>query len=147
MSYHNISSSIISLANPWLDFLNPNKNNNDENEFLLSICRNINNDLNELGDKYKGKVYGFGSLPTNSNSIDNILEEINYISNNLNNIKGIIMSTNGFGNGLDDKSLIPIFKEIEKNNLFIFLHPHYKIQNYFILFFIHPKHSKYHVLF
>ena len=37
------------------------------------------------------------------------------------------MSTNGFGNGLDDKDLITIFKEIEKHDLFVFLHPHYGV--------------------
>jgi len=39
------------------------------------------------------------------------------------------MGTHGIGKGLDDKNLIPLYEEIAKNNLFIFIHPHYGIGN------------------
>jgi aminocarboxymuconate-semialdehyde decarboxylase len=52
--------------------------------------------------------------------------EIKHIST-LNSIKGVIMGTSGSGNGIDDPALVPLFEEIEKTGLTIFLHPHYGI--------------------
>lgn len=37
------------------------------------------------------------------------------------------MGTRGLGKGLDDDQLIPVWEEIEKAGLVVFLHPHYGV--------------------
>lgn len=37
------------------------------------------------------------------------------------------MGTHGLGRGLDDEALEPVWKEIEKTGLVVFLHPHYGV--------------------
>ena len=37
------------------------------------------------------------------------------------------MGTQGLGRGLDDEELEPVWGEIERNGLVVFLHPHYGV--------------------
>lgn len=155
MNKHGIGASIVSLANPWLDFLK-----NDES---VSFSRLLNEDLQEMCDdsiedwsskndnigkndkniKNEGKelrmqrLYGFGVLPNGNGGVDAMCREVEYIGNNLSHIKGIIMGTHGIGNGLNDKDLLPLYKEICNNNLCIFIHPHYGIGNEYYTGFGH----------
>lgn len=120
MKLHNISISIVSLANPWLDFL--------PSETALPTTQHINNDLNTACETQNAKneqekLYGFASLPLSAKP-DEIVSEIKRLSS-LKCIKGVILGTSGLGLGLDDPAMNPLWSALEQTSTMIFLHPHY----------------------
>jgi len=118
MNNHNIDISIISLANPWLDFL---KDKDNPEEF----ANILNNDLHNMCLDKDNRLFGYGVLPMNDINLGK--NEIKNISK-LQKLKGIILSTSGYGKGLDDPNMDIIYEEIEKNDLVLFIHPHYGIK-------------------
>lgn len=132
MSAHGIKISIVSLGNPWLDFLSEADGGGKMaallNEDLESLCDKSNNEYRQGNyNKDNGylKLFGFGVLPTGT-SAEICLQEVERISK-LDHIKGVIMGTNGLGKGLDDERLEPLFAKLAEKKLMIFLHPHYGI--------------------
>ena len=115
MSKHHISISIISLANPWLDFLPAQE--------ALSAARQINDELNGICQESQGKLYAFAALPVSAPSSE-IVAEIERLQK-LSHIRGIILGTTGLGTGLDDPALEPIWEKLETTKRLVFLHPHY----------------------
>ncbi|KAL8781842.1 MAG: hypothetical protein Q9213_005844 [Squamulea squamosa] len=115
MDNHGIQTSIISLANPWLDFLPPNEG--------AKWARIINDELETICAPNKSRLYAFATLPLSAPPPD-ILDEINCLEQ-LSHIKGIILGTSGLGCGLDDPELNPIWAALEQKQTLIFLHPHY----------------------
>jgi predicted TIM-barrel fold metal-dependent hydrolase len=115
MDAHGISKSVISLANPWLDFLAP--------EDAGPAARDINQNTNTLCDNAPGRLYAFGTLPLSA-STDAIVAEIEALAA-MKNMRGVIMGTSGLGKGLDDPALDPVYAALEKHAQLIFLHPHY----------------------
>ena len=120
MKQHNIAISVVSLANPWLDFL--------DSSSAPSIARTINDDLQSSCFNFNRsnsdqKLYAFGTLPLSAPPAA-VIAEITRLKS-LPNIKGIIMGTTGLGAGLDDPSLHPIYSALESTSTLIFLHPHY----------------------
>jgi predicted TIM-barrel fold metal-dependent hydrolase len=122
MRLHGINCSVISLANPWLDFLEP--------ELALGTAVAINDDLeracaeNNASSEHGGlKLYAFGSLPLSAPAED-IVSEIQRLKT-LPHLKGVIMGTTGLGKGLDDPALDEIYSVLSTTNTIVFLHPHY----------------------
>ena len=122
MKLHGITCSVISLANPWLDFLEP--------ETALSTAVGINDDLeracseNNASSEHGGlKLYAFGSLPLSASAKD-IVSEIQRLKT-LPHLKGVIMGTTGLGKGLDDPALDEIYSALSTTKTIVFLHPHY----------------------
>ena len=115
MATHRISTSVISLANPWLDFLPARE--------ALSAAREINNELEGICRESKGKLYAFATVPVSASPSDAVAE-IGRLST-LPHIRGIILGTSGLGAGLDDPALEPIWEILEQSQLLVFLHPHY----------------------
>lgn len=117
MDTHSITISIISLANPWLDFLDPHEGS----QWALKI----NNELSSLctSRAAKNRLYAFASLPLSA-SPDAIVQEITRISR-LPRIVGVVLGTTGLGDGLDDPNLTAVWAALEKSSMMIFLHPHY----------------------
>ncbi|KZM18481.1 uncharacterized protein EKO05_0007661 [Ascochyta rabiei] len=115
MDQHKIDKSVISLANPWLDFLSA--------EEAGSKAVEINDDVNEQCALYPGRLYFFGTLPLSSDT-DTIVKEIERLST-LTYARGVILGTSGLGSGLDDTRLDPVYAALQKHNQLIFLHPHY----------------------
>jgi aminocarboxymuconate-semialdehyde decarboxylase len=115
MDKHHIDISVISLANPWLDFLPPND--------AGPIAQRVNEEVNELCNQYPGRLFAFGALPLSA-SIETIVEEIVRLSE-MKYMKGVIMGTSGLGQGLDDPGLDAIYEALQEHRLTIFLHPHY----------------------
>src|SRR6266536_2372422 len=60
MHNHNITASIISLANPWLDFLDP--------EEAPTEARKLNDEMDKICSDNVGKLYAFGTLPLSATS-------------------------------------------------------------------------------
>ncbi|KAH7068049.1 hypothetical protein BKA63DRAFT_478331 [Paraphoma chrysanthemicola] len=115
MDLHKIDKSVISLANPWLDFL-PAEEAGD-------AAQKINDDVNNQCSQYPGRLYFFGTLPLSA-STETITAEIERLST-LKYARGVIMGTSGLGQGLDDAKLDPVYAALEKHRQLIFLHPHY----------------------
>jgi aminocarboxymuconate-semialdehyde decarboxylase len=115
MDQHKIDISVISLANPWLDFLPRNE--------AGDAARKINDDVEAICTKYEGRLYAFGTLPLSADTAT-IVAEIERLTT-LKHMRGVIMGTSGLGAGLDDVNLDAVYAALEKHNQLIFLHPHY----------------------
>ena len=122
MSLHKITTSVISLANPWLDFLPADE--------ALSAATRINEDFEEICANVQGgegKLYAFGTLPVSASPHD-VISEIRRLDK-LPHIRGVILGTSGRGEGLDDPALDPIWDALAETQLLTFLHPHYGLPN------------------
>jgi aminocarboxymuconate-semialdehyde decarboxylase len=115
MDNHGIDTSVISLANPWLDFLSPLE--------AEEAARRINDEINDTCVQHDDRLYAFGVLPLSSDE-KSVQTEIERISS-LGRMRGVIMGTTGLGKGLDDPMLDGAYAALEKHQLPIFLHPHY----------------------
>ncbi|MCJ1352900.1 MAG: hypothetical protein MMC33_002884 [Icmadophila ericetorum] len=116
MKAHSISTSVISLANPWLDFL--------PKETAAATARTVNDEMEALCAREPvGKLYFLGTLPLSA-SVEDILDEISRLAK-LPHLRGLILGTTGLGSGLDDAALDPLWNAIEKEKLLVFIHPHY----------------------
>ena len=122
MSTHHITTSILSLANPWLDFLPSNES--------APWARRINTELRTISASSSGRIYAFGVLPLTA-PLESILDELSFLTSPACTpyIKGLILGTTGLGAGLDDPALAPIFSALQQHqssiNLLLFIHPHY----------------------
>ncbi|KAI8848191.1 hypothetical protein BC829DRAFT_394627 [Chytridium lagenaria] len=118
MDKHGIDTSVVSLANPWLDFL--------PHAQAVTLATDLNKDLNDLCTPYGGRLFGFGVLPTGSSDVSSWVSEIRRIAG-MGNMRGAIIGTKGLGKGLDDKELVPFYKEAAETGMMLFVHPHYGI--------------------
>ncbi|KAI0700759.1 amidohydrolase 2 [Cytidiella melzeri] len=126
MDKHDIDISIVSSANPWLDFLPASS--------AQQLAGELNEDLETYcatgpslqGDATK-RLYGFGLLPLVPEvSVSSLVEAVKQISA-LPHLRGIIMGTKGIGKGLDDDALEPVWAAVADTGLIVFLHPHYGV--------------------
>ncbi len=115
MKTHNIAASVISLANPWLDFLSPEEG--------PQWAEKVNNELEDICSTSQNRLYAFATLPLSAPS-SRITGEIHRLSL-LPHVRGIILGTTGLSQGLDDPALEPVWSSLESAKLLIFLHPHY----------------------
>ncbi len=115
MDLHGIDISVISLANPWLDWVPASE--------AAAAARGINDEVNAECEKFPGRLFAFAALPL-SGGQSVIISEIARLKE-LKYMRGIILGTTGLGKGLDDPDLLPIFKALQDAKLPIFLHPHY----------------------
>lgn len=115
MDTHKIDISVISLANPWLDFV--------ATEAASETAKSVNQEFSDMCAKHPGRLFFFATLPLTATP-DDLLASISHIRG-LKYCRGIILGTSGLGKGLDDPELLPVFKSLADNKLTIFLHPHY----------------------
>ena len=82
MNTHNITTSVISLANPWLDFLKPAE--------ARDMATRLNDDMQTLcaSPAAEKRLYGFGVLPTLD--ADGCVAEIRRIASQP-HMRGVIM--------------------------------------------------------
>lgn len=116
MHNHNISHSIISLANPWLDFLT--------GDAAAAAAQELNDELQSICEQSNGRLSGFATLPVRNVAAS--IKEIQRLKS-MSCIKGVILGTPGAGNGLDDEKLRDMLHAINEANFTIFLHPHYGV--------------------
>lgn len=115
MDTHGIDISVLSLANPWLDWLPA--------DTAAHTAREINDDVNAMCESKPGRLFAFGTLPLSA-PVEDSVSEISRLTT-LKYMRGVIMGTSGLGAGLDDPSLDPIYAALESQGQPIFLHPHY----------------------
>ncbi|KAL9595998.1 MAG: hypothetical protein Q9219_006082 [cf. Caloplaca sp. 3 TL-2023] len=117
MKTHGINTSVLSLANPWLDFLSRSE--------ATEWARRINDELDNICKESRGQLYFFGCLPLSA-PVPAIVGEIErLVSPSRPYSRGIILGTSGLGSGLDDEAMDSIWKSLEGNSLLAFIHPHY----------------------
>lgn len=115
MDTHSIDISVISLANPWLDWV--------PKEEAAKAAEAINDEVDSECGRFPGRLFAFATLPL-SGGKEVIVKEIQRLKG-LKYMRGIILGTTGLGKGLDDPELLPIFETLQAAKLPIFLHPHY----------------------
>ncbi|EIW82359.1 amidohydrolase 2 [Coniophora puteana RWD-64-598 SS2] len=129
MRRHNIDVSIVSLANPWLDFLSPDE--------AIRLANDLNVDMDAYcagspiadGLPSLRTLYGFGVLPLAPQvPVSAIVDAVRTLKN-LPNVRGVIMGTRGVGAGLDDNTLEPLWEAIQASGLVVFIHPHYGVDS------------------
>lgn len=119
MDTHKIDISVISLANPWLDFLEPEESG--------KIAESVNEEFSSMCGQHPGRFFFFGTLPLTA-SLSTIQSSIEHLKNTT-YCRGVILGTSGLGKGLDDENMLPIFEALAAAKLTIFLHPHYGLPN------------------
>lgn len=119
MDTHHIDISVVSLANPWLDFLPSSE--------AAEAAQKINDDINEQCNLHPGRLFAFGTLPL-SGPVDATIAEIQRLKT-LKNMRGVIMGTSGLGQGVDDVALEPVWAALQETETLLFLHPHYGLPN------------------
>nr|POF13693.1 2-amino-3-carboxymuconate-6-semialdehyde decarboxylase [Quercus suber] len=115
MDRHGIDVSVISLANPWLDWLDP--------VTAAETARKVNNDMERMCNEHEGRLYAFGTLPLSAPPAE-VMAEVARLAT-LPHHRGIVMGTSGLGSGLDDPALDDILAKIEETGQIVFIHPHY----------------------
>ncbi|XWN34309.1 MAG: amidohydrolase family protein [Devosia sp.] len=116
MDAHDIDISVLSLANPWLEFLEPGE--------APAAATVLNEDLEGWCEQSGGRFYGFGVLPISAPNA--CAEEVERIAK-LPHLRGIILGATGLGSGLHDPRLIPVWERLEALNLTAFIHPHHGV--------------------
>lgn len=119
MDTHRIDISVVSLANPWLDFVEPDKSG--------PMAESVNEEFSSMCAQHPGRLFFFAALPLTA-PLETILSSISHVKN-LKFCRGVILGTSGLGKGLDDPALVPIFEAVAAAGLTIFLHPHYGLPN------------------
>lgn len=119
MDTNGINVSVISLANPWFDFLDPSE--------AAGIADSVNKEFSDMCAEHVGRLFFFAALPLSA-PVGTIRASIEHVRK-LKYCRGIILGTSGLGKGLDDPNIMPVFKAIADANLLVFLHPHYGLPN------------------
>ncbi|KAH7492259.1 hypothetical protein PRIC2_002083 [Phytophthora ramorum] len=119
MDRHGIRTSVLSLANPWLDFL--------PLEEQTRQATLLNDDMETLCQGSGGRFLAFGVVPQDATTA---VQEIQRVASELPHVRGVILSTAGLnGKGLDDPDMLEFYREMDRAGLTIFLHPHYGVGN------------------
>ncbi|GJN93532.1 hypothetical protein Rhopal_006589-T1 [Rhodotorula paludigena] len=133
MDTHGIDVSVISLANPWLDFLPPDEAVhaasalNSEVQAYCSSYGDAQAAESSFAAQTKKRLFAFGSLPLVPGvKVDEVLEAVQQVKG-LSHLRGIVMGTKGLGKGLDDPEMEPIYEAVAAAGLVVFVHPHYGI--------------------
>ncbi|WP_421998585.1 amidohydrolase family protein [Reyranella sp.] len=116
MDQHGIAVSVVSPANPWIDFVEP--------EEAPALAAQLNDDLEAICAGSAGRLLGFGVLPLQRP--ETCAAELRRIAGHP-HMRGVIVGSAGRGKGLDDPDFEPIWKAAADAGLFVFIHPHYGV--------------------
>jgi predicted TIM-barrel fold metal-dependent hydrolase len=116
MTNHGIETSVISLANPWLDFLTGKE--------AASVAQELNDELQSICESSKGHLFGFATLPVRNPAAS--VAEVRRLKS-MSCIKGVILGTPGAGNGLDHDNMRDVLEAISDAGFMVFMHPHYGV--------------------
>lgn len=109
MDLHGINISVISLANPWLDWL--------PSSTATETARQINDDTEAMCTEADGRLYAFATLPLSA-PIGEVVGEVERVSK-LKHVRGVVMGSSGLGEGLDDPRLDPVWEVLERESMMI----------------------------
>jgi aminocarboxymuconate-semialdehyde decarboxylase len=114
MDRFGIERTVLSLGNPWLDFLPADHG--------LDLARAANAEFAALEGETDGRILGMGVLPPGS-PIDAaaIVEEIAETAT----LHGAVSGTRPCGVTFDDPSLEPLYEALARTGVPLLIHPHY----------------------
>ncbi|KAF2165222.1 hypothetical protein M409DRAFT_56096 [Zasmidium cellare ATCC 36951] len=115
MDRHGIDVSVLSLANPWLDWVASGE--------AAGVARGVNDDMEGMCAGFEGRLFFFGTLPLSA-SEEAVVGEVQRLKG-LKHCRGVVMGTSGLGEGLDDAMLDALWRVLEEEGMVLFLHPHY----------------------
>lgn len=115
MDTHGIDISVLSLANPWLDFVDAAD--------AAATAESVNAEFEAMCASHPGRLFFFGTLPLTAPA-DALLAAVAGLPA-LPHCRGVILGTTGLGRGLDDPALLPVLRALADHGLPVFLHPHY----------------------
>lgn len=121
---------VVSLANPWLDFLSAEEaasTAKELNEDLESYCATYSPSASSTasGTKWtpltQKRLFAFGSLPLVPGiEIPTVLSAIEQVRS-AKHLRGVVMGTRGLGKGLDDDAMEPIWAALADSGLVVFV--------------------------
>lgn len=114
MDRHRIDVSIVSLANPWLDFVDAAQ--------AGAAAETVNGELGDMCARHPGRLFFFGTLPLTA-PVETARAAVAHLRA-LKRCRGVIMGTAGRGRGLDDPELAPMLEAVAAAGLPVFVHPH-----------------------
>jgi aminocarboxymuconate-semialdehyde decarboxylase len=119
MDRHGIAASVLSLANPWIDFLPP--------AAAPPVAAQLNDEMQRICEDSRGRIFGFGVLPLSAGAPACVAEVERIAARD--RLRGIIIGTTGAGKGLDDEALRDVWAALADKKLVSFVHPHYGVGN------------------
>ncbi|SJX64834.1 related to 2-amino-3-carboxylmuconate-6-semialdehyde decarboxylase [Sporisorium reilianum f. sp. reilianum] len=134
MNRHSIDISIVSLANPWLDFLDAPQAVTSAHECNADLeqycCEATELFARAPGDSHveaARRIKAFGIMPL-AEGVDptEIVKSLEAIASSP-SLCGAILGSRGLGKGLDDPALEPVWAKAAELGLVLFLHPHYGV--------------------
>lgn len=134
MNRHSIDVSIVSLANPWLDFLDApqavtsaHECNADLEQYCADATQLFTSESKTSELEAGRRMKAFGVMPlaegVDPKEVVKSLETIKQSSS----LCGAILGSRGLGKGLDDPVLEPVWEKAAELGLVLFLHPHYGV--------------------
>lgn len=117
MDTHGIAVSVLSPANPWLDFL--------EAAEAAPVATSCNEGIEAMAEAGAGRLYGMGVLPRDPALAAAELARVAALPH----MRGAAIGTTGAGQGLDDPAMDPVWQAAERLGMMIFIHPHYGLGN------------------
>lgn len=117
MDAHGIHISVLSQANPWLDFLAADE--------APAAARTVNGDINAMCACYPGRLFAFATLPVAAGPAACVDEVRRLRDGALPWVRGVVLGTNALGRGLDDAEMDAVWAALQDAGLTVFVHPHY----------------------
>lgn len=120
MDRHGFTASVVSLANPWVDFLPP--------PAALRVAADVNDELQRMSELSHGRIYGFGAVAAHVARGEGgdgagtraVVRELERVAS-MGGMRGIILGAHE----LDHPGMDPIYDACSRLGLVVFLHPHY----------------------
>jgi predicted TIM-barrel fold metal-dependent hydrolase len=112
MDAHGIAASLVSPANPWLEFMPP--------EDAAHAASDLNDELAAWGAAGGGRFAALGMLPIPRPQA--CAAEAERLSN-MSGMHGFVLAPHGFGRGLDDPALEDLWSVAVRTGQIVFIHP------------------------
>lgn len=134
MNRHSIDVSIVSLANPWLDFLDASQAvlsaeecNADLEQYCHEASQLFSSSETSSEVEAKRRIKAFGIMPLAEGvHPKQVVQSLETIAQSP-SLCGAILGSRGLGKGLDDPALEPVWQKAAELRLVLFLHPHYGV--------------------
>ncbi|MFI6292602.1 amidohydrolase family protein [Nonomuraea sp. NPDC050790] len=116
MDRHGITTSVVSLGNPWLDPF--------EAGHSTDLARKLNEEFASFEGRTGGRVLGMGCLP--NAPVETVTEVIAEIAARP-SLYGVVSGTRLAGKVFDDPELEPVWAALETHGVPLLVHPHYGV--------------------
>ena len=113
MDREGIETMMLSVSSPSVGFI-PDK------RARVALARRINEEVAEVMAAHPGRFGGFATLPLPH--LPECLDEVRYSLDEL-GLHGVVLETNYDGTYLGDKAFLPLFQQLARRNMPVFLHP------------------------